>query len=102
MLDNRVSQIQGSNFDLLGDLLYYAPIAFGLALLLNYLAIGSQFNSFKYPLYILLTVPLALVGAVWLFYFTDTSLDIISILGVVMLIGSGDQKCDFAPRRRAF
>ena len=87
VLDNRVTQIQGSNFDLLGDLLYYAPIAFALALLLNYLAIGSQFNSFKYPLYLLLTVPLALVGAVWLFYFTNTSLDIISILGVVMLIG---------------
>ena len=87
VLDNRVTQIQGSNFDLLGDLLYYAPIAFALALLLNYLAIGSQFNSFKYPLYLLLTVPLALVGAVWLFYFTGTSLDIISILGVVMLIG---------------
>ncbi len=87
VLDNRVSKIQGANFDLLGDLLFYAPIAFGLALLLNYLAIGSQFNSFKYPLYLLLTVPLALVGAVWLFYFTATSLDIISILGVVMLIG---------------
>ena len=87
VVDNRVSQVQGSNFDLLGDLLFYAPIAFGLALLLNYLAIGSQFNSFKYPLYLLLTVPLALVGAVWLFYFTGSSLDIISILGVVMLIG---------------
>ena len=87
VVDNRVSQVQGSNFDLLGDLLFYAPIAFGLALLLNYLAIGSQFNSFKYPLYLLLTVPLALVGAIWLFYFTGSSLDIISILGVVMLIG---------------
>jgi hydrophobic/amphiphilic exporter-1 (mainly G- bacteria), HAE1 family len=87
ILDNQVSQEQGVNFDLLGDLLFYAPIAFGLALLLNYLAIGSQFNSFKYPLYLLLTVPLALVGAVWLFYATGTSLDIISVLGVVMLIG---------------
>ena len=87
ILDNRVSQEQGADFDLLGDLLFYAPIAFGLALLLNYLAIGSQFNSFKYPLYLLLTVPLALVGAIWLFYFTGTSLDIISILGVVMLVG---------------
>ncbi len=87
ILDNRVSQEQGADFDLLGDFLFYAPIAFGLALLLNHLAIGSQFNSFKYPLYLLLTVPLALVGAIWLFYFTGTSLDIISILGVVMLVG---------------
>lgn len=87
VLDNRVVQQQGANFDLLGDLLFYAPIAFGLALLLNYLAIGSQFNSFKYPLYLLLTVPLALVGAIWLFYLTGTSLDIISVLGVIMLVG---------------
>jgi len=87
ILDNRVTEQQGATFDLLGDLLFYGPIAFGLALLLNYLAIGSQFNSFKYPVYLLLTVPLALVGAVWLFYLTGTSLDIISVLGVVMLVG---------------
>lgn len=87
VLDDRVSKQQGTNPDLLGDLLRYGPIAFGLALLLNYLAIGSQFNSFKYPLYLLLTVPLALVGAVWLFLLTGTSLDIISVLGVVMLVG---------------
>ena len=86
ILDNRVTELAPS-FDFLGDLIFYAPIAFGLALLLNYLAIGSQFNSFKYPLYLLLTVPLALVGALWLFVFTGTSLDIISVLGVVMLIG---------------
>jgi HAE1 family hydrophobic/amphiphilic exporter-1 len=87
ILDNRVVQQQGANFDLLGDLLFYAPIAFALALLLNYLAIGSQFNSFKYPLYLLLTVPLALVGVIWLFYLSGTSLDVISVLGVVMLVG---------------
>ncbi len=87
VLDSRVTEIQGATFDLLGDLLLYGPIAFALALLLNYLAIGSQFNSFKYPLYLLLTVPLALVGAIWLFWATGTSLDVISILGVVMLVG---------------
>ena len=87
VLDANVVQSTSSNLDLLGDLLKYGPIAFALALLLNYLAIGSQFNSFKYPLYLLLTVPLALVGAVWAFYLTGNSLDIISVLGVVMLVG---------------
>ncbi len=87
VLDAQVTQISSTNIDLLGDLLKYGPIAFALAILLNYLAIGSQFNSFKYPLYLLLTVPLALVGAIWLFYITGNSLDIISVLGVVMLVG---------------
>jgi len=87
VLDAQVVQTTSGNLDLLGDLLKYGPIAFALALLLNYLAIGGQFNSFKYPLYLLLTVPLALVGAIWLFYLTGNSLDIISILGVVMLVG---------------
>lgn len=87
VVDARVSEVRDSSLDLLADLLFYGPIAFALALLLNYLAIGSQFNSFKYPLYLLLTVPLALVGAVWLFYLTGTSLDVISVLGVVMLVG---------------
>jgi HAE1 family hydrophobic/amphiphilic exporter-1 len=85
--DARVTQMDAGGIDLLGDLLFYGPIAFGLALLLNYLAIGSQFNSFRYPIYLLLTVPLALIGTVWVFWLRGMSLDVISILGVVMLIG---------------
>ena len=73
--------------DLLGDLVFYGPIAFVLALVLNFLVIASQFNSFTYPLYLLLPVPLALVGALWLFFLTGTALDVISVLGVVILIG---------------
>jgi HAE1 family hydrophobic/amphiphilic exporter-1 len=85
--DELVSAGAGVGPDLLGDLVFFGPIAFGLALLLNYLVIASQFNSFRYPLYLLLTVPLALVGAFWLFYFTGSALDVISVLGVVILIG---------------
>jgi len=66
---------------------FYGPIAFALALLLNFLVIASQFNSLRYPLYLLLTVPLALVGAFWLFFLSGTTLDVISVLGVVILIG---------------
>jgi len=70
-----------------GDLASTAPIAFGLALLLNYLVIASQFNAFRYPLYLLLPVPLALVGAFWALWLFGAGLDTISVLGLVMLIG---------------
>ena len=71
----------------IGDLATAAPIAFGLALLLNYLVIASQFNTFRYPLYLLLPVPLALVGAFWALFIFRAGLDIISVLGLVILIG---------------
>ena len=87
LLDAAVKLGEGDGIDLTADLARYMPVAFGLALLLNYLVIASQFNSFRYPLYILLTVPLALVGAVWLFYLTGTSLDVTSVLGFVILVG---------------
>ncbi|MDZ7801022.1 MAG: efflux RND transporter permease subunit [Trueperaceae bacterium] len=85
--DDQVQVTTGVGPDLLGDLAFYGPIAFALALALNYLVIASQFNSFTYPLYLLATVPLALVGAFWLFFLTGTALDVISVLGVVILIG---------------
>jgi len=85
--DERVTVGTGVGPDLLGDLVFYGPLAFLLAIALNYLVIASQFNSFKYPLYLLATVPLALVGAFWLFFLTGSALDVISVLGVVILIG---------------
>jgi hydrophobic/amphiphilic exporter-1 (mainly G- bacteria), HAE1 family len=85
--DERVRVTAGVGPDLLGDLVLFGPIAFALALVLNYLVIASQFNSLRYPLYLLATVPLALVGAFWLFFLSGTPLDVISVLGVVILIG---------------
>lgn len=79
-------ETQGSTA-FVGDLARSAPIAFGLALLLNFLVISSQFNTFRYPLYLLLPVPLALVGAFWFLYLFQSGLDVISVLGVVILIG---------------
>ncbi len=87
ILDSQVVLVEETGIDLLAELITYGPIAFALALLLNYLAIGSQFNSFRYPIYLLLTVPLALVGAIWMLYAAGMDLDVISILGIVMLIG---------------
>ncbi|WP_114312549.1 efflux RND transporter permease subunit [Thermus caldifontis] len=86
-----------------GELARLAPLAFALALVLNYLVIASQFNAWRYPLYLLLPVPLALVGAFWLTYLLGTGLDVISVLGVVMLIGLVTKNAilllDFAVKR---
>ena len=87
ILDEDVVRVEGAGFDLLEELVTFGPIAFGVALLLNYLAIGSQFNSFRYPIYLLLTVPLALIGALWTLWLFGMNLDVISVLGVVMLVG---------------
>jgi multidrug efflux pump len=60
---------------------------FGLALLLTYLILAAQFESFIHPFVILLTVPLALVGALAGLELMGMSLNIYSQIGIVMLIG---------------
>ena len=45
-----------------------APLTFFLALFLAYLVMGAQFNSWRYPIYLLLPVPLALVGALFVVF----------------------------------
>ncbi len=60
---------------------------FGLALLLTYLILSAQFESFIHPFVILLTVPLALVGALAGLELMGMSLNLYSQIGIVMLIG---------------
>jgi len=72
---------------LAGQLATQGPIAFILAVFLAYLVMGAQFNSWRYPVYLLLPVPLALVGALWFVFFSGSGLDIFGVLGMLMLIG---------------
>jgi multidrug efflux pump len=60
---------------------------FILALLVVYLVLAAQFESFVHPFVIMLTVPLAVVGALLGLFLTDQSLNIYSQIGMVMLIG---------------
>lgn len=62
-------------------------VIFGLALLITYLVLAAQFESFIHPLVILITVPLALVGALAGLYVFGMTLNIYSQIGIVMLIG---------------
>ncbi|MDD5673829.1 MAG: efflux RND transporter permease subunit [Chitinivibrionales bacterium] len=75
-----------------------------LALLLIYLILAAQFESFREPLIIMLTVPLAIAGAMvslWLFHMT---LNIFSQIGMIMLIGlvtkNGILIVEFANQKR--
>jgi multidrug efflux pump len=77
---------------------------FLLALALIYLVLAAQFESFRDPFIIMLSVPLALAGALfWLWYFHQT-LNIFSQIGMIMLIGlvtkNGILIVEFANQRR--
>jgi hydrophobe/amphiphile efflux-1 (HAE1) family protein len=61
--------------------------AFGLALLLIFLILAGQFESFIDPLIIILTVPMAVAGALFSLWLFGQSWNIFSQIGTVMLIG---------------
>jgi len=61
--------------------------AFVLALLVLFLVMAAQFESFVHPLVIMVTVPLALVGGLWGLQVTGQTFNLFSQIGLLMLIG---------------
>lgn len=84
-----------------GSSLYFA---FGLALVLVYLVLAAQFESFADPLIIMLTVPLALAGAVLTLWLFGHTLNIFSEIGIIVLVGlvtkNGILIVEFANQRK--
>ncbi len=62
-------------------------ITFGLALLVVFLVLAAQFESFIHPLIIMLAVPLAVTGGLAGLYFAGMSLNVYSHIGMILLIG---------------
>ncbi|MEN8374080.1 MAG: efflux RND transporter permease subunit [Gemmatimonadota bacterium] len=79
--------------------------AFTLALLLVYMILAAQFESFLHPFTILLSVPLALVGSLLALAVTGSGLNTMSLIGVVILVGivvnDAIIKVDFINQARA-
>jgi len=79
--------------------------AFILALLLIYLVLAAQFESFKDPFIIMVTVPLAIAGAVLSLWMFKQTLNIFSEIGMITLIGlvtkNGILIVEFANKKRA-
>lgn len=78
--------------------------AFMLALVLVYLVLAAQFESFSDPLIIMFTVPLALAGAVLSLWMFDQTLNIFSEIGIIVLVGlvtkNGILIVEFANQRK--
>lgn len=79
-------------------------IVFILAIIIIYLVLAAQFNSFLDPIVILVTVPLALFGALLSLWYFDQTLNIFSQIGLIMLIGlvtkNGILIVEFANQRK--
>nr|MBI1232538.1 MMPL family transporter [Cytophagales bacterium] len=79
--------------------------AFIFALILIYLVLSAQFESFMDPLTIMFTVPLAIFGALFSLWLFDFTLNVFSQIGIIMLIGlvtkNGILIVEFANQRKA-
>ncbi|HLS05427.1 MAG TPA: efflux RND transporter permease subunit [Wenzhouxiangella sp.] len=69
------------------DTVGYMLFAFGLAIVLVYIVLASQFNSFIQPLVVMTAQPLAIIGGIMLLWLTGHTLNINSMIGMVLLIG---------------
>jgi HAE1 family hydrophobic/amphiphilic exporter-1 len=61
--------------------------ALALAMFLVYLVMASQFESLIHPLVILFTIPLALVGAIWALWLTNSTISVVVFIGLILLVG---------------
>ncbi len=80
-------------------------LAFALAIALIYLVLAAQFESFRDPIIIMFTVPLALFGALFSLWYFNETVNIFSQIGMIMLIGlvtkNGILIVEFANQRKA-
>jgi multidrug efflux pump len=67
-----------------GSAIYFT---FALALLISFLVLAAQFESFRHPLIIMFTVPLALFGGLIGLHIYDSTINVYSQIGAIMLIG---------------
>ena len=78
--------------------------AFLLAIILIFLVLSAQFESFKDPIIVMMSVPLALTGALVFMWYFNITMNIFSQIGIIMLIGlvskNGILIVEFANQRK--
>lgn len=82
-----VNYVWGGDMEMQGDGFNTLGIALLAAIILVYLVMVALYNSYVYPFVILFSIPLALIGVLIILALTDNSINIFTILGMIMLIG---------------
>ena len=77
----------GGMVTMMHDMVSDMRFAFILAMILTYLLLAAILESFVQPIFILLTVPLAIIGVLASLYYTNISFAITSLMAIIMLIG---------------
>jgi HAE1 family hydrophobic/amphiphilic exporter-1 len=66
---------------------FFLQLGFILAVVLVYLVMAAQFESFKYPFLIMFSLPLASVGVILALFLTKTTFNMQAFIGIIMLVG---------------
>jgi len=91
--------------DIMTESFGYMGIALALAVVMVYMILAAQFDSFVQPVTIMLSLPLSVIGAFGALFFAGMTLNIFSMIGVIMLMGLVTKNAillvDFANQLRA-
>jgi len=79
-------EIGGTAEDMMESFMYLG-IAFIVAMILTYMVMASQFESFLAPFIIIFTIPISLIGVAISLTITGTNLNVMSLIGIIMLVG---------------
>jgi multidrug efflux pump subunit AcrB len=95
----------GGEAEQMGEMLGAAGSALGIAVIFIYLVLASQFGSFLQPIAIMVSLPLSMIGVLVALLVTGSTMNIFSIIGIIMLMGLVTKNAilliDFAIRARA-
>ena len=75
------------DFEIMMESFWYAISALTLAVILIYAILASQFRSFLQPFAIMLSLPLSLIGVAGLLYASGDTLNMMSVIGIILLMG---------------
>lgn len=100
-----VSYMWGGDMEMQGDGFNTLGIALLAAIMLVYLVMVGLYNSYVHPFVVLFSIPLSLIGVMIILALTNNSINIFTILGMIMLIGLVCKNAilivDFANNRKA-
>jgi len=77
----------GHNAEDMQDMMTQLIVAMILAILFVYMVMAAQFESLIYPFVVMFTLPLTFIGVVWSLFLTGSTFNMMSMIGMVMLIG---------------